>query len=188
MRGRRERLSIDLRGHGPALDVIAQSMQISKAVLVRTVLANWLKARTVPAAGHDAAGVGPSETRDAVIKMTLRLTAGYAAKLARAARSAEMSQGVFVARLIDGQAPVPVPPDLRESRAALARSTATLAAMSGDLQALLRFLRQPSLHNHAEHSVTLAQLADAINLHLATAAPLIAALKPSRRPAAGDSV
>ena len=61
VRGRRERLSIDLRGHGPALDVIAQSMQISVAVLVRTVLADWLKVRAVPTAGHDAVDVVPSQ-------------------------------------------------------------------------------------------------------------------------------
>ncbi|MBT9586223.1 hypothetical protein IV102_22975, partial [bacterium] len=115
---------------------------------MRTALAEWLETHFAADAGRGAVDVlaAPvsSQKENAVIKVTLRMPAGYAARLARAARAAELSQGLYVARLINAQPPAPVPPDQRENRAALVRSTATLAAMSGDLQALMRVLRQRS--------------------------------------------
>ncbi|MBA4341332.1 MAG: hypothetical protein C0423_04160 [Methylibium sp.] len=39
---RRERVSNDLRGHGQALTAVAQSMGVPAAVLVSSVLAEWL--------------------------------------------------------------------------------------------------------------------------------------------------
>ena len=190
---RRERVSIDLRGHGPALSAIARSRQMTVAALVRTALAEWLEAR----AGADAgmcevddvrAARGLSKEEDAVVKMTLRMPAGHAARLAHAARAAELSQGIYVARLIDASPPVPVAPDQRENRAVLARSTATVAAMSSDLQALMRILLRTSVPEPGARIATLAQLADALQQHLAAAAPLMAALTPSRRPSAGSAV
>lgn len=188
---RRERVSIDLRGHCSALNAIARSRQMTVAALVRTVLAEWLEAHPVDDVGVCAVDVARtasvrSQNEDTVIKMTLRMSAGHAARLARSARAAELSQGIYVARLIDEQPPVPVAPDQRENRAVLARSTATVAAMSSDLQALMRILRQTSVPEPGARLATLAQLADALQQHLAAAAPLMAALTPSRRPAAGD--
>lgn len=187
---RRERVSIDLRGHGPALYAIARSRQMTVAALVRTVVAEWLEARPVADVGQGAVdGVLvasiPSRKEDATFKMTLRMPAGHAARLARAARVAELSQGIYVARLIDALPPVPMAPDQRENRAALLRSTATLAAVSSDLQAFLRVLRQASSAEQAAR-VDVAQLSDAVLKHLETTSPLIAALTPSRRLAAGD--
>lgn len=174
---RRERVSIDLRGHSPALHAISQSMHRPVAALVRTVVGEWLQARS-------AAGVGPAgaqaQPEADVIKVTLRMPVGHAVRLARAARAAELSQGVYVARLIDGLPPIPVPPDQRENRSALIRSTATLAALSGDLQVLLRMLDKPLPREESLCADTVACLSEAVQRHLATAAPLMAALKPSR--------
>ena len=89
-------------------------------------------------------------------------------------------------RLIDEQPPSPAAPDLRESRAALMRSTATLAAMSGDLQMLVRILRQSAPLEQSVCVAAVVRLSDEVLLHLSTAAPLLAALKSARRPAAGD--
>lgn len=184
---RRERVSIDLRGHGPALTAVAQSMRVPVAVLVRSVLAEWLQAHAVAESGTRAAPDGaPAQPADAVIKVTLRMRAGHALRLARSARAAEHSQGAYVERLIDEQPPAPVSPDLRESRAALMRSTATLAAMSGDLQMLVRILRQSAPLEQSVCVAAVARLSDAVLLHLSTAAPLLAALKSARRAAAGD--
>ena len=184
---RRERVSIDLRGHCQTLNAIALSRQMAVAALVRTVLAEWLEARPVADAGMCAADVvraAPvrSKEEDAVIKVTLRMPARHATRLARAARAAELSQGLYVARLIDAQPPVPAAPDQRENRAVLARSTSTVAAMSSDLQALMRILRQTSVPEPGARLATLAQLADALQQHLAAAAPLMAALTPSHVP------
>ncbi|MFN7197681.1 MAG: hypothetical protein ACK4MJ_11000 [Hylemonella sp.] len=184
---RRERLTIDLRGHGPLLNAIAHSLRMPVATLVRTALAEWLDARTV-AGQAKAADAGPLGSDDTTTKVTLRMAARHAAGLARAARAAELPQGFYLARLIDGRPPVPVPPDQAENRAALLRSTAALAAMSSDLHALMRAMRQASKTEQAAFSEAVAELAEAVQRHLAATAPLISALTPSRRQDAGDPV
>jgi hypothetical protein len=186
----RERVSIDLRGHGPALNAIAQSRRVTVAALVRTVLAEWLETRSVADTGRGSVDVlaAPvsSQKESAVIKVTLRMPAGHAASLARAARAAELSQGLYVARLINAQPPAPVAPDQRENRAALVRSTAALAAMSSDLHALMRVLRQRSSPELAVCEAMVAQLSEAVLRQLSAASPLIAALAPYRRQVMGD--
>lgn len=182
---RRERVSIDLRGHGLALTAVAQSKGVPVAVLVRQILAEWLQTRAVAESGaRSAPDVAPAQPAESVIKLTLRMRAGHAHRLARAARAAEHSQGAYVERLMDELPPAPVSPDLRESRAALMRSTSTLAAMSGDLQMLVRILRQSAPLEQSVCAAAVARLSDAVLLHLSTAAPLLAALKSARRPAA----
>jgi hypothetical protein len=182
---RRERVSIDLRGHGRPLNAISKSMQMPLAALVRTILAEWLLARSAGGQEH-AAGAVPPRSEDAITKVTLRMPARHAAGLARAARAAELSQGIYVARLLDGQQPAPVAPDQHENRLALLRSTAMLAALSSDLHALLRAMRQASSPEPAACNAAVDELSDAVQQHLAAAAPLMAAMAPSRRPGAGD--
>lgn len=184
---RRERVTIDLRGHGPALNAIAQSLRMPVATLVRTALAEWLGAR--PVAGRaKAADAGPLGSDDTITKVTLRMSARHAAGLARAARAAELPQGFYVARLLDGRPPMPVPPDQAENRAALLRYTAAFAAMSSDLHALMRTMRQASSRDQAACSDAVAELSEALQRHLAATAPMISVLTPSRRQDAGDPV
>jgi hypothetical protein len=183
---RRERISIDLRGYSSALDAMAQSQHTSIAVLVRTALANWLTTGSVACTGAAAAGpvlaepVQPQRAA-ATVKVTLRMTVAAATQLARQARAAELSQGVYVARQIDALPVVPAPPDLRENRTALVRSTATLAALSGDLRALVRLLGQRSSPALEALTAPVGGVADAIDRHLVLAASLMAALTPARR-------
>lgn len=185
-RSRRERMSIDLRGHGSALVLVARSMQMSAAALVRKILYDWLETRSVAEAGRSAVDVVSLQKESAVIKVTLRMPADYAARLALAARAAELSQGIYVARLIDSLPPAPVAPDQRECRAALMRSNAMLAAMSSDLQALVRTLRRASSPKQTDCNDSVARLSETVLQHLAVAAPLLAATSPSRCPGARD--
>lgn len=136
---RRARVTIDLRGHGPALNAIALSKHTSVAALVRTVLGDWLKSRSVAETEEGAVSAAldvpvPLQKGGDALKVTLRMPVAQALRLAQQARAAELAQGVYVARLIDALPAFPAPPDLRENRAALVRSTATLAALSGDLR------------------------------------------------------
>lgn len=184
---RRKRASIDLCEHGPALKAIAQSIQMPVATLVRTVLAEWLLARAVSGQA-DTAGAPPSRSNDTIISVSLRMPARHAAGLACAARAAALSQGIYVARLIDGQPPAPVTPDQRENRVALMRSTAVLAAMSCDLHAFMRAMLQTPSPEQAACNARVAELSEAVRRHLAAAAPLMASLTPSRRQSAGVPV
>jgi hypothetical protein len=143
---RRERLTIDFRRHGPALTAIARSRRMSAAALARTVLGEWLDAQVV-----DAASVGATDTatvasvqlhEDAPFaKVTLRMPADQAAMLARAARAAELSQGMYVAQILDAQSdedPLHASPGALVS--SLVRSNAKLAAVHSGLKALGRAL------------------------------------------------
>ncbi len=183
--GRRERVSIDLRGHGAALNALAQSMQMPVSALVRKILGEWMHARTFVDQSN-VAGTVPPRSNDAITKVTLRMPARYAVELAYAARAAELSQGIYVVRLLDGQPPAPVALDQHENRLALVRSTAMLAALSSDLHALLRAMRQASLPDAAACKTAVAEVSDAVHLHLVAVAPLMAAIAPSRRAAASD--
>lgn len=186
MGARRSRLSIDLRAHRPALEALAQSRRMRLATLVRTALAEWL-------ASHADAGNGPAVDASSdgpvlglrnggLAKVTLRLPAASAARLARESRAAEMSQGTYVAQLLEGAPPMPVPADLKETRRALVSSTATLAALCSDLRALERSVSKARWVDLAACKAVIDPLPAAVNRHLALASSALTALTPSRRP------
>jgi hypothetical protein len=192
---RRERLTIDFRRHGPALAAIARSRRMSAAALARTVLGEWLDARAVDASPVGAMDTAPAASvplhKDAPFaKVTLRMPADRAARLACAARAAELSQGMYVAQLLDAQPDAPLIAGPRETVAALVRSNAKLATWYGDLRALARALKQASSPELADLDVLLSGLTEEVGQHLAWTAPQIAALpaswrRPARRPDGG---
>lgn len=113
--------------------------------------------------------------------MTLRLPAASALMLARSARAAEMSQGFLVARLLEDKSSAQAPADLKEARRALLGSTATLAALCRDLQALERRLGQDNRSmDLVACQAVLAPIPSEVRGHLAYASALMAALAPSR--------
>ncbi|MCX2682253.1 hypothetical protein OOZ15_20115, partial [Galbibacter sp. EGI 63066] len=147
---RRERLTIDFRRHGPALSAIARSRRMSAAALARSVLGEWLDVQAVDAPSVAAMGTAPAASvplhKEATFaKVTLRMPADRAAKLARAARAAELSQGMYVAQLLDTRSVEdPLPASPRELVSSLVRSNAKLAALNSGLKALGRALEQSS--------------------------------------------
>jgi hypothetical protein len=162
--GRRERLTIDFRRHGPALAAIARSRRMSAAALARSVLGEWLDAQAVDAASVGAMDTAPVASvqlhEDAPFaKVTLRLPPDRAAVLARAARAAELSQGMYVAQLLDApseEGALAASP--RELVSALVRSNAELAALHSGLKALGRALEQFSSPELARLDVLVAGL------------------------------
>lgn len=186
---RRLRQSIDLRAHGPALEAMAKSRRISLAALVRTALAEWLASRAV-AAEDPAADDSPEATAaflrdEGCVKVTLRMPAGLAFRLAREARAAEVSQGLYVAQLVERLPPRRVSTDQRENRCALLASTATLAALCGDLQALERALGRAGSVDLAACKAVTDLLPDLLDRHLALSSALLADLAGPRRSVSG---
>ena len=190
---RRERLTIDFRRHAPALTAIARSRHMSAAALARTVLGEWLDGQAV-----DASPLGATDTaqaastalhRDASLaKVTLRMPADRVAKLVRAARAAELSQGMYVAQLLDGQSEEePLDASPRKLVSSLVRSNAKLAALHSGLRALGRALERSSSPELAGLDVVVAGLTAEVRQHLASAAPQMAAVPASwRRPASNS--
>lgn len=182
---RRPRISIDLRAQGPALEIIAQSRCMPLAALVRTALADWLAWRAgsgAPTAG-DVSLEAPAGalSGSCPVKVTLRMPAHSAARLALDARAAERPQGLYVAHLVEGRPPMQVPADQQENRRALQASTATLAALCCDLLAFERGLRQVKSVDLAGCEAVIEPLAVAVHRHLEIASSMLWELKGQRR-------
>lgn len=115
------------------------------------------------------------------VKVTLRLSAAHAIALATRARAADVSQGAYVAGLIDDTPPTPLPPDHMYAVAALVGSTDQLAAMGADLNAFVRLLGRGSSTEIERYRAGIMSLTDDVRRHLALAAALAAELRSTRR-------
>lgn len=127
----RDRVTVDRRGIRPQLQAQAAKRQMTTAALVR---------RAVTAMLDDAAcevgDNGPIESAigTPVVKVTLRLPVAHAVVLASRARMADVSQGTYLARLIDGTPAQPRAPDHTQAVATLMASTDYVDATIGCLR------------------------------------------------------
>lgn len=118
------------------------------------------------------------------VKMSVRLPVAHAPLLARRARAADVSQGSYLAGLIDGT-PVLTSPDRRETPAALVRSTDQLAIPCTDLNAFMRLLRIGARAELEPYRAGIASLAADVHSHLEAAGRFLADV---RGPAATRSM
>ncbi len=129
VRDGRDRVTVDLRGAGPVIQQRAAAQGVTVAALVR-------RAVVVLAESPEAEAAGPASvdrTEDgALVKVTLRLPSAHALLLASRSRRAEVSQGIYVASLLEGHALSAASPDRREAIAALSQSTDQLAMLGMD--------------------------------------------------------
>lgn len=177
MSPRRDRVTVDLRGLGEQLHVLATTQGTSSAALVRRSLRALLDNSHRDAHGIDNADKAPIGK---VVKVTLRLPAAHAFLLARRARAADVSQGDYVVGLLDGTPRVPPPPDHAQAIAALVRSTDQLAVISTDLNAFMRMVGRVPRSELERYRAGILTLADDVRRHLAVAASFIAELRPAR--------
>lgn len=174
----RQRVTVDLRGIDERLHAFASTRRITVAASVRQAIDAMLGA-------DGAADQRPAESShrgagETVVKVTLRLPTGHAWMLARRSRQADVSQGAYVASLIDG-APIPVQaPDHREALTELTRSTAALAALSHDLQEALRLQRRGVASDAMRDVAFIGRLDETIREHLRIASRHLADLQPRR--------
>ena len=99
----RERVTIDLRGIGPRLHAHAAARGKTAASVVRAAVVATLAAEGAPE--EPGIGVEPVDAR--AVKVTVRLGVWHAVRLARCARKAGVSQGTYLAGLLDGVPPSP---------------------------------------------------------------------------------
>ncbi|MEO6277361.1 hypothetical protein [Roseateles sp.] len=176
----RDRLTVDLRGLGSRLRARALQSQTTPAALVRSAVVRML-GEEAPS-DEVAAGQQRPVTAGPAVKVTLRLPPAQAALLAARARAADVAQGNYVAALLDGIPPAPLPSDYAAAVQALIVSTDRLAAISVDLNAFLRLLGHVPSAELERYRAGLRDLVDDVRKHLASAATLIAELRPARRP------
>jgi hypothetical protein len=180
----RDRVTLELRGLRERLQALAAARGLTTSAPVRQTLRAVLDEesgegdtrRNVPAIPATAAAIDTP-----IVKVTLRLPASQARALARRARAADVSQGAYVAGLIDSAPPSPVPPDHAQAVAALRASTDQLAVIGTDLNAFLRLLGRVSSSELERYRAGIMSLAEDVRRHLAIAATLVAELRLARR-------
>jgi hypothetical protein len=165
----RDRVTVDLRGVGERLRSQAAARRMTTGAFVRRAVALQLDGTANDSPELAPAPVGP------VVKLTLRVSAAHAVALATRARQAETSQGAYVAGLLDGMPPPPVPADRADAIAALVASTDQLA----DISALTRLLRQAKVEAAARYRQRLDDLFNEVRQHLKQAADLFSVAHPA---------
>lgn len=173
----RDRVTVDLHGMRPQLQAQAARRQMTAAALVRRAVMALLDEE--PGGADDSAPLDGVRGTP-VLKVTLRLPVAHAVLLASRARVADVSQGTYVARLIDGAPPQPRALDHTRVVAALMASTDRLAALSADLNAFMRLLGRTPRSELERYQASIRSLADDVRAHLASAAELVASLRAAR--------
>ena len=107
--GPRERVTIVLRGLGAAVHLRAAAERTTVATLARRAITAMLDAPASQAELFSAvAAAAPRVRPDGLpVKVTVRMSATHAVTLATRAHSADVSQGVYVADLLDNAPPPP---------------------------------------------------------------------------------
>lgn len=175
-RDSRDRITVDLRGAGPVIQQRAAAQGITVAALVRSAVVDLTESPEKEPAGH--ASVDRTED-GALVKVTLRLPFAHALLLSRRSRRAEVSQGIYVASLLEGNALPAASPDRRETIAALSRSTDQLAMLGIDLNAFMRLLGRVPDDRLEPYRASVRSLSTRIQEHLELASKLLADLQPA---------
>lgn len=133
----RDRVTIDLRGIGDAVRTAAVGRGQTVAAFARQAL--------VASTGPQALAIErldlPASPSRSVAKLHLRMDEREAEVLILKARALGLSYGEYVGRLVTGT-PLPAPVAQRDAdRTALRRSCDQLAALAGDINALIRLIR-----------------------------------------------
>jgi len=178
----RDRVTIDLRGMGARLQACAAARQLTTAALARRAIVTLLDGESGEPFAYVARTQGPRPVRARMVKLTLRLPATHAAVLAARARAAEVSQGIYMAGLLDGSPPEPLPPDHHDAVAALVRSSDHLATMSADINDFMRLARAGKSEELERYRANVMSLTDDVRKHLIAASQLVAEFKAARRP------
>jgi hypothetical protein len=129
----RDRVTVDLRGLGPAVKAQAAARGLTLAAFARTAIVESLPA------DPSASSAGNRLDDGQPVKLTLTLPLRQASWLVERARSSGVSYGTYLASVIDG---APFPGGLADAVSALMASTDQLAAVSTDFQAFLGLLHQ----------------------------------------------
>jgi hypothetical protein len=169
-----------MRGLKAALVALAHAERVSVSVLVRRAVERELAVVCVPR--EPTPNLRSAGTAGSMVKLSIRLTGTEAEQLAAGARRAGLSRGAYLASLLsgvrslaDGSASRP------DQLAALNASCAELSTLNRNLTRLTSLLRQGRVQAALEYRRMLDTLGTEVREHLATAAALLAELRPASR-------
>jgi hypothetical protein len=131
----RDRVTVDLRGLGPAVKRAAAARNVTVAAFARAAIVDSLKGAVDASDSSSWNRIDDGQP----VKLTLTLPLRQASWLVERARATGVSYGAYLASMIDGQ---PLPGGLSDAVGALMTSTDQLAAVSTDFTAFLGLIRQ----------------------------------------------
>lgn len=171
--GSRERISLDLRGLGPAIRAHTRAKGTTVSAVARLAFIKLLSESG--AALEQPAAINPADGGPAV-KLTVRIPKAIAAERAARSQATGLSYGGYLSMLM-AAAPSPHTGfDAKQTAIALARSTDQLAVLAADLGPIARL---------TQHGVLAGQTGDVVDsltrelrTHLGLAARLMSDLQP----------
>ena len=167
-------MTVDLRGLAPALKAHAKARHLSVSDAARLAVAAALE--TSPIEPGAQAGESQDADADRPIKVTIWFRRGVAARLKTRARACGLSHGSYLTTLIEGT----TAPSLAMV-AALSASTDQLAAISTDLEEVVRYLGMHPRPAVEGLDVFTQRIVDGVHRHLDLASRVVAELRPARR-------
>jgi hypothetical protein len=167
----RERVTVDIRGLVPALNAQAKARHLTVSQIVRLAVVAALP----PADAKTELAAQPSPEADRLLKLTIRLRRGVAARLHERARASGLSLGAYLAALIDGTSA----PPLTLGRP-LAESTDELAILSADANEVIRMLRKGATPSDTDLRHLVQGMVDGTRQHLELASRVVAQLRQTR--------
>ncbi|MGH7186796.1 MAG: hypothetical protein ACREIB_11040 [Pseudomonadota bacterium] len=172
----RERVSVELRGLGPAIRAHAKDRRLSIAALVRTAVVAMLKRSPIAV---EEPGFTAEAVLDQPIKLTIRMHPGVARQFAGRARASGLSYGAYLTTLVDGTPAAALSPDHKQAVTALSISTDQLAAIAADVNESMRLIRRGTAPSVQQFNERMTGLAEDVRRHLGVASRLMAELKPA---------
>ena len=166
----RDRVTVDLRGLGPAVKAQAAARNLTLAAFARAAI--------LEAMGHvsdESLSLGPVGPADGQpVKLTVTLPLRQANWLVEHARASGVSYGTYLASLVDG---APYPGSLAEAVRALMASTDQMASYSTDLRSFLGLIRGGRSAEAQRYREAVTWLFDEIRKHMKLSAALAAELR-----------
>jgi hypothetical protein len=175
-------VTVDMRGLKSALVARAQAERVSVSVLVRGALARELGV-SVEADPRQADVPSKACSGAASVKLSIRMTAEEARRLAAGASTAGLSRGAYLAGLVANVPVLTACGGRAQHIEALMASSAELATLSRNIHRLTVLLRQANVEPARPYREMLDTLGGDVRRHLELAARALADLQPSGRKA-----
>ena len=179
-RSSREYFTVDLRGLRAALTARAAAEVMTESDVLRSAFAATLGPTAQAACASSAEVTARRSGRRSVAKLSVRVTHLAASRLDQNARTAGMSRGAYLTRLIEGAATVVTASDRSALAKALSQSAEELAVLSRDIHHLTALLRQGSVRAAHEYRSRLENLDADVRTHLERSGKVLAALSAER--------
>lgn len=174
----REYFTVDLRGLRAALAARAAADAMTESDVLRSALVAKLGPDAI--ALKPSSSVAPIAQHRSCAKLSVRLPSVAAHRLDQNSRAAGMSRGAYLARLIDGVAPVLASSDRIALAKALNSSAEELAVLSRDIRQVTELLRRGSVESARRYRARMDTLDADVRAHLELDAKVLAELSVAR--------